>query len=82
MSSAGSGEKALVTGATGLLGSHLAERLTAQGFRVRALVRGGSRTDFLETLGVEIVRGDLTDTPPVRPPSPVKLSSFTASQGR
>ena len=62
MSSAGSGEKALVTGATGLLGSHLAERLTAQGFRVRALVRGGSRTDFLETLGVEIVRGDLTDS--------------------
>jgi 2-alkyl-3-oxoalkanoate reductase len=61
MSSAWNGEKALVTGATGLLGSHLAERLTAQGFPVRALVRAGSDTDFLETLGVEIVRGDLTD---------------------
>jgi hypothetical protein len=51
----------LVTGATGLLGSHLAERLTARGDRVRALVRHGSRTEFLESLGVEIVRGDLTD---------------------
>jgi nucleoside-diphosphate-sugar epimerase len=61
MSAAARGETALVTGATGLLGSHLAERLTVQGFRVRALVRGGSRTDFLDTLGVEIVRGDLTD---------------------
>ncbi|MGP0065310.1 MAG: NAD-dependent epimerase/dehydratase family protein [Isosphaeraceae bacterium] len=55
------GDRVLVTGATGLLGSHLAERLTARGNRVRALVRPGSRTEFLETLGVEIIRGDLTD---------------------
>ena len=54
-------DRVLVTGATGLLGSHLAERLVARGDRVRALVRPGSRTDFLDTLGVEIVRGDLTD---------------------
>src|SRR5579883_2933606 len=53
--------RVLVTGATGLLGSHLAEQLTAQGDRVLALVRPGSRTEFLESLGVEIVRGDLTD---------------------
>ena len=32
-----------------------------RGDRVRALVRPGSRTDFLDALGVEIVRGDLTD---------------------
>jgi nucleoside-diphosphate-sugar epimerase len=51
----------LVTGATGLLGSHLAERLVAKGCRVRALVRPGSRTEFLDTLGVEVVRGDLTE---------------------
>jgi nucleoside-diphosphate-sugar epimerase len=51
----------LVTGGTGMLGSHIAERLTADGRRVRALVRAGSRTDFLESLGVELVRGDLTD---------------------
>ena len=61
MSIATSGDKILVTGATGLLGSHLAERLVAQGDRVRTLVRAGSSTDFLNDLGVEIVRGDLTD---------------------
>jgi 2-alkyl-3-oxoalkanoate reductase len=61
MSSAANGDKVLVTGATGLLGSHLAEQLTAAGDRVKALVRPGSRTDFLDGLGVEIVRGDLTD---------------------
>jgi 2-alkyl-3-oxoalkanoate reductase len=61
MISAVNGEKALVTGATGLLGSHLAERLTTAGLPVRALVRAGSRTDFLDALGVEIVPGDLTD---------------------
>lgn len=51
----------LVTGATGMLGSHIAERLVAHGRRVRALVRPGSDTRFLESLGVELVRGDLTD---------------------
>jgi nucleoside-diphosphate-sugar epimerase len=61
MSIAITGDKVLVSGATGLLGSHLAERLVARGDRVRALVRHGSRTDFLDTLGVEIIRGDLTD---------------------
>ena len=55
------GSRVLITGATGLLGSHLAERLTALGDHVRALVRPGSRTDFLDALGVDIVRGDLTD---------------------
>ena len=55
------GDKVLVTGATGLLGSHLADRMVAQGDRVRALVRPGSPTQFLDELGVEIVRGDLTD---------------------
>jgi nucleoside-diphosphate-sugar epimerase len=51
----------LVTGATGMLGSHIAERLVAQGRRVRALVRPGSDTRFLESLGVERVWGDLAD---------------------
>jgi 2-alkyl-3-oxoalkanoate reductase len=52
---------ALVTGATGLLGSHIAERLVGRGDPVRALVRPGSDASFLESLGVEIVRGDLCD---------------------
>ena len=51
----------LVTGATGMLGSHIAERLVSRGRRVRALVRPGSDTRFLERLGVELVRGDLVD---------------------
>ncbi len=55
------GGSVLVTGATGLLGSHVAQRLRADGVHVRAMVRPGSRTDFLGGLEVEIVRGDLTD---------------------
>jgi len=56
--------RALITGATGLIGSHIAERLVALGAEVRALVRGGSdaeRLAFLYKLGVELVRGDLTE---------------------
>ncbi|MFO0891909.1 MAG: NAD-dependent epimerase/dehydratase family protein [Isosphaeraceae bacterium] len=60
MSNAGKGVRVLVTGATGLLGSHIAEKLVAQGHPVRALVRSAGRTAFLEGLGVEILRGDLT----------------------
>ncbi|HMO36072.1 MAG TPA: NAD-dependent epimerase/dehydratase family protein, partial [Gemmatales bacterium] len=51
----------LVTGATGLLGSHLAEQLVQAGHRVRALVRPSSQTSFLQSLGVECVTGDLTE---------------------
>jgi nucleoside-diphosphate-sugar epimerase len=51
----------LVTGATGLLGSHLAEQLIQAGFRVRALVRSQSDTGFLQKLGVECIPGDLRD---------------------
>jgi nucleoside-diphosphate-sugar epimerase len=49
----------LVTGATGLLGSHVVEQLVARGERVRALVRPGSDTAFLRKLGVELAIGDL-----------------------
>jgi nucleoside-diphosphate-sugar epimerase len=51
----------LVTGGTGLLGSHIAEQLVAGGERVRALVRAKSNTDFLRSIGVECVIGDLHD---------------------
>jgi 2-alkyl-3-oxoalkanoate reductase len=51
----------VVTGATGLLGSHVVEQLLARGERVRALVRPTSDTTFLRQLGVELAVGDLTD---------------------
>jgi 2-alkyl-3-oxoalkanoate reductase len=51
----------LVTGATGMLGSHIAEKLITRGGKVRALVRPNSDVRFLRTLGVDLVVGDLTD---------------------
>jgi nucleoside-diphosphate-sugar epimerase len=56
----------LVTGATGLIGSHIAEQLIARGQRVRALVRPNSDTAFLSGLGVELIPGDLLDLASVR----------------
>ena len=50
-----------VTGATGLVGSHVADRVTALGHHVRALVRPGSDTAHLRQLGVELIPGDMED---------------------
>lgn len=52
---------ALITGATGFVGGHLVRELAAHGWRMRALVRATSDVGTLESLGVELVRGDLTD---------------------
>jgi nucleoside-diphosphate-sugar epimerase len=49
----------VITGATGLIGSHVAELLVKRGERVRAVARRSSDTSFLEQLGVEIVYADL-----------------------
>ena len=49
--------KGLLTGASGFLGSHIAEQLVAQGHQVRCLVRRSSKTDLLKTLGVEFAEG-------------------------
>ncbi|MCP4593170.1 MAG: NAD-dependent epimerase/dehydratase family protein [bacterium] len=51
----------LITGATGLLGSHIAEQLRQDDRAVRALVRSTSDTAFLESIGCELVTGDVTD---------------------
>ena len=51
----------LLTGATGLLGSHIAAKLRAAGRDVRGLVRGGSDTSFLDSIGVDKAVGDITD---------------------
>jgi len=56
----------VITGATGLLGSHIAEQLIARGERVRALVRPTSDVTFLKQIGVQLAVGDLTDPPSLR----------------
>ena len=64
---------ALVTGATGLVGSHIVERLLDAGWRVRALIRGSAVRQaaanewdgaaWLRQLGVELAPGDILDLP-------------------
>ena len=68
-----SGAMILVTGATGLVGSHLLVELTSQGKRVRALKRTSSSTDAVKMLfchyqipensfnQIEWIEGDVTD---------------------
>jgi dihydroflavonol-4-reductase len=51
---------ALVTGAAGFAGGHLAHALLRRGHRVRALVRTTAHARGLERAGAEIVEGDLT----------------------
>lgn len=53
--------RALVTGATGLVGSYIVERLHADGWSVRALVRDTARAGWLEALGAELFVGDVLD---------------------
>ncbi len=54
--------KALVTGATGFVGSHLAEALRRQGDDVTVLARSAQKAQALEPLGVRVVSGDLRNT--------------------
>lgn len=51
----------VITGGTGLLGSHIAELLVEEGHSVRVLVRPQSDVRFLEHLGVSLSRGDLRE---------------------
>jgi nucleoside-diphosphate-sugar epimerase len=59
--------RALVTGASGFIGSHIAERLAAAGDRVRAFVRPASDVSYLRELGVELAHGDITDPASLSP---------------
>lgn len=62
-------QRLFLTGAGGVIGSHLAVRLVELGGRVRALVRYNSRNDWglLEQLPrailreIEVMPGDITD---------------------
>jgi nucleoside-diphosphate-sugar epimerase len=51
----------LITGATGFVGSHLAEACVGRGYAVATIARQTSDTAFLDKLGVTIHRGDLAD---------------------
>ncbi len=52
---------ALVTGATGFIGSHLAEELVKQGYNVTCLVRKGSDLKWIEGLTKNLYYGDCGD---------------------
>ncbi len=52
--------KAFVTGATGFVGSHVAQALAEQGADLRLLVRSTSKTNNISALAAEIVTGDLS----------------------
>ncbi len=54
--------KALVTGATGFIGSAVLRQLLAGGWEVRALVRAGSNRRNVEHLPIDVAIGDLMDS--------------------
>ncbi|MCB9517814.1 MAG: NAD-dependent epimerase/dehydratase family protein [Gemmatimonadales bacterium] len=58
--------KALVTGATGFVGSHVVDRLLARGHEITALVRSAERARPLAERGVRLVIGDLGDEAALR----------------
>src|SRR5437764_14800406 len=59
--------KVLVSGATGLLGSHLLQALQERGEHIRALVLPAENAEKLIAQGVEVVRGDVTDAGTLAP---------------
>jgi len=52
---------ALVTGATGFIGSHIARKLVQRGEHVKVLLRKSSKTDNIDDIDVERVYGDVMD---------------------
>ncbi len=57
---------ALVTGASGMLGSRLVEMLIGNGWKVAAYIQPGSDESDIAAAGAEIHRGDITDAAALR----------------
>lgn len=53
--------KALVTGATGFIGSHLCQELVKRGYEITCLSRTSSNLKWIETLDIRLSKGDCTD---------------------
>ena len=53
--------RVLITGITGFIGGHLAERLLAEGVAVRGLARRSEAAAWLAKLGAEVLPGDLLE---------------------
>jgi len=55
------GEKVLITGASGFIGSHLTEALLRKNYRVICLQSPKCDTRWIKSLNVEFINGDITD---------------------
>lgn len=53
--------KIFLTGATGFVGSVVAEKLKGKGYKVSALVRNDEAAEKLEAKNIEVLRGELSD---------------------
>lgn len=58
--------KVFVTGATGFVGSHVAQQLAEQGADLRLLVRSNSRRENISGLAADLFAGDLTNPESLR----------------
>ena len=60
------GDKVLLTGASGFVGSAVARALAEAGYSLRGLVRPSSSRCNLEKFDIELVTGDICDPVSVR----------------